>query len=81
MDKQPPAPWVKYPGFPPFDGFWRQTGEYWLAYVWEPYWNALSLEEKEAYLQRWDVPDVWREYSAYINPEFAKLLESIDNEN
>lgn len=31
-------PWVKYPGYSPGDAFWRQSGEYWYAYVWMPYW-------------------------------------------
>jgi len=68
-------PWIKYPRFPPYDGFWRQSGELWLVYVWEPFWNELTPIEKEDYLKRWDVP----EYSYQINPEFGKWLESIDN--
>lgn len=73
-------PWVKFPEFPPFDTFWRQSGEYWLAYEWLPYWESLNQQEKEDYLIHWQVPEVWRLFSAYINPEFEKWLESIDNE-
>lgn len=73
-------PWIKFPGFPPYDGFWRQAGEYWLAYEWVPYWESLTEDEKEDYLVRWQVPEVWRQFSVYLNPEFEKWLESLDND-
>ncbi len=80
LDEVPP-PWVESPGYPPADIFWRQSGQYWFAYVWEPFWNTLNVDEKEDYLKRWNVPDVWRMYSIQINSEFAKWLESTDNES
>lgn len=52
-------PWITYPGYPPYDMFWRQSGQAWLLYVWEPYWKGLSQEEQKVYLKQWDVPQVW----------------------
>lgn len=52
-------PWIKYPDFPPYDGFWRQSGEYWLKDVWEPFWNNLSQKEQDQYLKRWPPPKDW----------------------
>lgn len=69
-------PWVMYPGYPPGDTFWRQSGEAWFNFVWRPYWESLSSVEQEDYLRRWKVPDVWRSF--YFNPDFQKWLESTD---
>jgi len=71
-------PWVEYPGFPPADGFWRQSGEAWLNHVWRPYFDALTADEQASYLERWKVPDDWRLF--YFDPEFQKWLESTDEE-
>lgn len=74
---QPP---FKSPGFPPFDSFWRQAGEYWLVYEWLPYWESLTEQEKENYLIHWQVPEEWRVFSCYINTKFNEWLEFIDND-
>jgi GNAT superfamily N-acetyltransferase len=73
-------PWIEYPGYPPYDGFWRQPGEAWFFYVWLPYWQSLSDEEKKRYLDRWEVPPVWLSQCAYINLEYAAYLDSLHNE-
>jgi|GEM_PF-4846290 len=69
-------PWVEYPGFPPGDFFWREAGEPWRTLVWEPYYNSLDAAQQAAYLERWKVPDDWRQY--YFDPELRKWWESTD---
>lgn len=79
MGEQPreiEPPWAKYPGYPPGDTFWRQTGEAWLTWVWRPYWDSLDAAHKSAYLERWRVPEVWSRY--YFDEDFAQWLESVD---
>lgn len=68
-------PWLECPEFPPYDTFWRQSGEFWLKYIWEPYWNSLSDEQKEIYLQKWQVPKVWIDF--YFD---TRWLDDLDNE-
>lgn len=71
-------PWVMHPGFSPSDGFWRQSGEAWFHYVWNPFWNTLSVSEKEEYLLRWKVPEEWCLFCPQINPGYAAWLDSLD---
>lgn len=75
MEIEPP--WVKYPGYGPGDGFWRQSGEAWFAHVWEPFWNALNQEQQEEYLKHWNVPEKWKQF--YFDKSFMKWLESTDD--
>ncbi len=78
VDEEIEPPWVKYPGFPPGDGFWRQAGEAWLTYVWQPYWDSLKDEQRDVYLERWNVPKEWRSY--YFDTDFQQWLAEIDDE-
>ncbi len=71
-------PWVKYPGYSPSDGFWRQSGETWFAYVWQPYWNNLCTVERQDYLERWNAPEQWRLF--YFSPDFSTWLNDVDDE-
>jgi hypothetical protein len=75
-DPEIPPPWIQYPGYPPGDTFWRQTGEAWFTEVWRPYWERLRPDEQAAYLERWNVPEAWR---LYCNPDFARWLEDVDS--
>jgi hypothetical protein len=60
---EPHPPWVEYPDEEPFWGGWRQgSGEFWLHYTWFPYWRKLTQNQRLAYLERWHVPDNWREH-------------------
>ena len=70
-------PWVTYPGYPPGDTFWRQSGEAWFHYVWKPYFESLSSEEKELYLKRWNTPEIWQKF--YFNEEFQNWLKEVDD--
>ena len=76
--KEPIPPWVKHPDFSPGDGFWRQSGEICLHYVWRPYWDNLTVEQQAEYLKKWDVPKVWQNF--YFNNDFQKWLSSIDDD-
>jgi len=73
-------PWIAYPGFPPADTFWRQSGEIWLHEIWRPYWHQLTETEKAAYLNKWPPPDVWQRFSIDLNPEFKAWLDSTDED-
>ena len=77
-EKEIEPPWVKYPGYSPGDGFWRQSGELWIQNIWEPYWKSLNPTEQNEYLKKWAVPNKWRDY--YFNPDFHAWLEKIDGE-
>lgn len=65
-------PWIEYPGYPPGDGFWRQSGEAWFAYVWEPFWNKLTDQEQRDYLNRLNAPVEWR---SFYSREFQDWLK------
>lgn len=69
-------PWIKYPGYPPGDTFWRQSGELWFSLVWRPYWQSLNIEQQAGYLSKWKVPDVWRDF--YFDHEFQQWLLTTD---
>ena len=71
-------PWIKYPDYPPYDTFWRQAGESWLAYVWEPYFQRLTPNQKKQYLQKWKVPKVWNDF--YFDTQWQKLLKEAEND-
>jgi hypothetical protein len=78
-DEEVEPPWVAHPGYPPGDGFWRQSGETWFTLVWEPYWQALTLEKRKQYLDRWKVPADWEKY--YFDDDFQRWLSSADDES
>jgi hypothetical protein len=78
MQQEIEPPWIKFPGYPPPDGFWRQSGEYWLHDVWAPFWKSLNAEDRESYLKKWNVPNVWKCFSHYLNPDLDKLWEERD---
>jgi hypothetical protein len=75
---EPAPPWARHPEYPPGDTFWRQAGEAYLTLVWRPYWESLDAAAQDAYLERWNVPEVWRRF--YFGEEFAKWLESVDDD-
>lgn len=68
-------PWIRYPDYPPMDPFWRQTGEYYKAYEWDPYWQSLDPEEKTALLEKWPMPADWKAHEEFI--EFFEAREKI----
>ena len=70
-------PWIKYPGYAPGDGFWRQSGEAWLKDAWQPYFDSLTEEEQAEYLKQWNVPEDWRKF--YFDKEFQNWLDTVDD--
>jgi hypothetical protein len=62
-----PPPWTAFPGQDSYSGFWKQSGEPWMATVFRPFWEALDSREKAEYLERWSAPDDWREWLAWID--------------
>ena len=69
-------PWISYPGLPLGHFFWRDAGQPWFAYVWEPFWLSLNPQQQADYLVRWQPSDVWREF--YFDPEFRNWLYGTD---
>jgi hypothetical protein len=69
-------PWIEYPGFPSYDFFWRQTGEAWKYYVWEPYYESLTPEQQAEYLAYWRVPQDW--LNTEFNPEWWAIDDGPD---
>lgn len=57
-------PWIQYPGEEHWWGGWRQgNGEGWLHVRWYPFWDKLTYEERQAYIERWPPPnDDWRSW-------------------
>lgn len=53
-------PWMTFPEFSPFDFFWRDAGQPWFCYIWDPFWKKMSKEEQNQYLDIWNAPETWR---------------------
>jgi hypothetical protein len=62
-----PPPWIAFPRQDSYSGFWKQSGEPWMASVFRPFWEALDSRAKSEYLERWSAPDDWRELLAWID--------------
>ncbi len=70
--KEIKPPWIKFPGYLPLDGFWRQTGEPWFYYIWKPYWDSLDGSSQKDYLKKYEVPEKWKRF--YFDPEYQNWL-------
>ena len=55
-------PWIKFPDYTPGHPFWRQDGEPWFIYIWEPYYRQLDQKEQEKYRNFWKVPKDWLDF-------------------
>lgn len=62
-----PPPWEAFPNQNSYSGFWKQSGEPWMATVFRPFWKKLETSEKCAYLERWSAPADWREWLTLID--------------
>ena len=71
-------PWVRQPDEPPGSFVWREADQPWFEHVWKPYWDSLSAQARDAYLERWNVPDVWRRF--YFDDGFRRWLDTVDDE-
>jgi hypothetical protein len=55
-------PWIAFPASNPIHGWNQGYEEAWKLDVWSPFWRRLSVEEKNAYLDKWRPPNEdWRE--------------------
>lgn len=55
-------PWVEFPGAEPWS-FKQGRNEVWFRDFFRRYWRRLSLQERQAYLARWEPPaDYWTYY-------------------
>ncbi|WP_155638601.1 hypothetical protein [Burkholderia cepacia] len=48
----PPPPWVVWYDLGPHP-YNQGNEEHWSAYVWNPYWLSLSLEEQDKFIESW----------------------------
>lgn len=53
-------PSVVFPDLKTWDSRNQGLVEAYIDLNWLPFWNGLSLEEKAAYLDRWQVSEEWR---------------------
>lgn len=74
-DNEIEPPWAAFPEIPPGDYFWREAGEHWYDEIWAPYWKSLTYEERKNYLDKWNVPVVWKCYCPQINPHWDNFLK------
>ena len=70
-------PWIAFPASLAWVGWNQGRPEAWKLNVWLPFWQKLSKEEKDAYLQRWQPPsEDWREsLTIYWVGHLSKLKE------
>lgn len=69
----PPPPWVTLYEFGPVLHISQGDQHYWLNYVWDPYWESLSLDEQTSFLD-----EGRKETVAYISAEDWELwVESV----
>jgi hypothetical protein len=69
-------PWVAFPNEDPWWIGWRQgNGEGWIKLIWYPYWKLLEIDQRRSYLDRWNAPDMWREY---LDPDRETAIASDD---
>jgi hypothetical protein len=45
----PNPPWIMYPDLGPFTSYNQGEPEYWDRFVWTPFWQSLSAEERDVY--------------------------------
>jgi hypothetical protein len=57
-------PWIQFNSTPPWHSGWRQgNADYWLGYIWMPFWLELTEEQRQEYLRKYPPPDEeWHEY-------------------
>tara|TARA_R110002110_G_scaffold383245_4_gene594690 strand:+ start:55030 stop:55578 length:549 start_codon:yes stop_codon:yes gene_type:complete len=67
--KEVEPPWKKFPNFSPGDMFWRQSGEYYLDLIWEPFWIEQTEFEKAQYVRKFSAPDEWLEWLAFLEEQ------------
>ncbi|WP_321873219.1 hypothetical protein [Burkholderia ubonensis] len=49
----PPPSWIVWYELGPYCSYTQGNPEHWDSYVWSPYWESLSAEEKDAFIADW----------------------------
>ncbi len=58
-----PPPWIVYPNEDPrYLGSLQGEIDYWFYFIWHPFWNSLSLEEKKNYFRKTKPNRYWANY-------------------
>lgn len=69
----PPAPWIALYEFGPVLHVSQGDENYWLNYVWDPFWESLTLDEQTAFVAR-----ARKETAAYISDaDWAIWVEGV----
>ncbi|KWN78304.1 hypothetical protein WM24_29440 [Burkholderia ubonensis] len=51
-DFNPPCPWIAFYELGPFVGSMQGNAEYWYHHIWDKYWESLSIEDQDAFLEK-----------------------------
>lgn len=60
MTESPP-PWIVFPDLRANDPATQGAEEAYIDLDWLPFWRTLNVEERGAYLDRWDASAEWRD--------------------
>ncbi len=66
-----PPPWTTFPEIDPDElpAYLKQgLTEWWFDEAWRPFWNPLSMAQREQYLDYWQAPEKWRENLHFVFP-------------
>lgn len=71
---EPLPPWIKFPGFHPYDIFWRMgPGEGYVDGEFGPFWRSLNRHQQEEYFARYDLGTEWPHrqywYDGWVSPD------------
>jgi len=53
-------PWVVFRGSEPWN-FKQGNNEVWMKWIWVPFWERLTKEERRSYALKWHASDYWEE--------------------
>lgn len=61
--KAPPPPWLAFPKMKPIEAVMSKQGslEYWWSWIWSPFWEHASAEDKANYLRDHRASNEWAE--------------------
>ena len=49
----PPPPWIAWYELGPYRPALQGNAEHWFCHVWDPYWESLSLDTQDEFLETW----------------------------
>ncbi|BCM12954.1 hypothetical protein MAFF241648_21440 [Ralstonia solanacearum] len=83
----PPPPWVAWYELGAVGAAARQgDAEFWYGYVWDRFWNKLSLEEQALYLENWREKteayisnEDWSDWVSFVRRRDPKYREREDD--